>query len=83
MLREMYCVKDNLIGYNNPYPQINRAVALRTAKFTAEQSETAEVKDKDLYFVGVWDDQTGVFQQPATPEFVVSLEQLKEAQTNG
>ena len=65
MMQELYSIKDVLVGFSQPFPMQNEAVALR-AFVGSVQSSTPNVcntnpEHKQLWRVGSFDDQTGKF----------------------
>lgn len=61
MIYGVYSVKDVLVGFNNPFIMVNDEVAKRA--FINNTKGKAEAVDLELYRLGLFDDQTGKFQQ--------------------
>lgn len=61
---ELYSVKDNLVGFSQPFPCSSEAVAVRSFISSAKAIEPNVVntypEHKELYKVGDMDDQTGI-----------------------
>lgn len=64
-------------GYSNPFLQQNRAQAIRTAKWKANESKLQEIEDISLVELGEFDTETGVMGG-AAPEHIARLVDLKE-----
>lgn len=65
MIIKVYSVKDELIGFSQPFYAPSNAVAIRSFQGSA-QSEKPNIvntnpEDKSLWFVGEFDDQSGSF----------------------
>lgn len=61
MIFGVYSVKDVLVGFNNPFIMVNDDVAKRA--FINNTKGKPEANDMELYRLGLFDDQTGKFQQ--------------------
>ena len=63
MKMDLYAIKDNLVGFSQPFPCHNEGVALRQfiASARAEQPNIVNTypENKELWKVAVMDDQTG------------------------
>lgn len=69
----IYSVKDSLIGFGKPHNQVNDAAAHREFKGLINSDEAfvkANFGDLELYRIGWFDDQSGIFE-PAL-EFICS-----------
>lgn len=80
MIVEIYAMKDTVVGaYKMPFYQQNRAVAQRTAKWIAREGKPEDIEDKELYFIGRFDDETGLIAGAQNgPEYILNMESLKE-----
>lgn len=73
-----YCFKDSVTnGYSNPFLQLNRAQAIRTAKWKANESKVNEIEDISLVELGEFDTETGEMYG-AEPKQLCNLTDLKE-----
>lgn len=78
MKMTFYSFKDSVTnGYSNPFLQLNRAQALRTAKWKANESKLNEIEDITLVEMGEFDTETGEMFG-ADPKQLCSLTDLKE-----
>ena len=78
MKMTFYCFKDSVTnGYSNPFLQLNRAQAIRTAKWKANESKPSEIEDISLVELGEFDTETG-YMSEAMPEHIARLIDLKE-----
>jgi hypothetical protein len=64
-------------GYSNPFLQQNRAQAIRTAKWKANESKLQEIEDISLVELGNFNTENGVMNG-AAPEHIARLVDLKE-----
>ena len=64
-------------GYSSPFLQQNRAQAIRTAKWRANESKLQEIEDISLVELGEFDTENGVMKG-AAPEHIARLVDLKE-----
>jgi hypothetical protein len=64
-------------GYSQPFLQTNRAQAVRTAKWKANESKKNEIEDISLVELGKFDTETGEMTG-AAPEHITRLIDLKE-----
>ena len=64
-------------GYSSPFLQQNRAQAIRTAKWKANESKLQEIEDISLVELGSFNTENGVMDG-ATPEHIARLVDLKE-----
>lgn len=76
MITEIYALKDTKISFKAPFLQHSRAVAMRTAKWIANEKEPQEIEDNELWYLGTYNDDIGVIM-PEQPEFVCKLEDLR------
>lgn len=63
MTLEYYAIKDTKVAFMNPFLQHNKAEAIRSFRsvLADERSEAAKnPRDYELWFVGQWDDATGI-----------------------
>lgn len=73
-----YSFHDSLTnGYSQPFLQNNRAQAVRTARWKANESKKNEVEDISLVELGEFDTETGEMTG-AEPEHIARLIDLKE-----
>ena len=78
MKMTFYCFKDSVTnGYSNPFLQLNRAQAVRTAKWKANESKPSEIEDISLVELSEFDTETG-YTSEAMPEHIARLIDLKE-----
>ena len=60
MKMTFYCFKDSVTnGYSNPFLQLNRAQAIRTAKWKANESKVNEIEDISLVELGEFRQRNG------------------------
>lgn len=64
-------------GYSAPFLQQNRAQAIRTAKWKANDSKLQEIEDISLVELGEFDTDNGMISN-AAPEHIARLVDLKE-----
>lgn len=73
---QMYTIKDEKSCiYNTPFYADNVTDAVRTFTVTAENPKSAINKwpqEFSLYFVGTYNQQTGIVSQPKLPEHICS-----------
>lgn len=78
MKYKFYSFHDALTnGYSQPFLQTNRAQAVRTAKWKANESKKSEIEDISLVELGEFDTETGEMSA-AVPEHIAQLMNLKE-----
>lgn len=78
MKYKFYSFHDALTGgYSQPFLQTNRAQAMRTAKWKANESSKNEIEDISLVELGEFDTETGEMTG-AVPERIARLVDLKE-----
>lgn len=78
MKMKFYAFHDALTnGYSQPFLQTNRAQAVRTAKWKANESKPSEIEDISLVELGDFDTETGEMNG-AMPEHIARLIDLKE-----
>lgn len=79
MKLKFYSFHDSLTnGYSQPFLQNNRAQAVRTARWKANESKTNEIEDISLVEMGEFDTETGCMSE-AMPEHIARLIDLKES----
>lgn len=80
MEKKIFSVKDSQTGiYNPPFYQHTHAEAERTVQglLTDERSLPAQFPEHfDLYYLGIFDDNTGKIESLDTPQHVIKLDQL-------
>lgn len=63
MKMELFAIKDTMVGFSQPFPAVNEGVALRQfiGSAKAEQPNIVNTypENKELWKLGVLDDQTG------------------------
>lgn len=64
-------------GYSNPFLQQNRAQAIRTAKWKADESKMQEIEDISLVELGEFESETGEMYG-ANPKHLCKLTDLKK-----
>jgi hypothetical protein len=69
-------------GYSNPFLQQNRAQAIRTAKWKADESKLQEIEDISLVEMGEFNSETGEMYG-AEPKQLYKLVDLKKEYGNG
>lgn len=78
MIHELYAVKDTLIGFSQPFPMQNEAVALRSFSAAAQSPNQTAVntnpEHKQLWFIGTFDDVTGDLK--SNPRYVADATQF-------
>lgn len=78
MTLKFYSFHDSITnGYSNPFLQQNRAQAIRTAKWKANESKLQEIEDISLVELGEFDTETGEMFG-AIPQQICKLVDLKE-----
>lgn len=78
MKMKFYSFHDALTnGYSQPFLQMNRAQAVRTAKWKANDSKPDEIEDISLVELGEFDTETGEMTE-AVPKHITRLIDLKE-----
>ena len=78
MKLKFYSFHDSLTnGYSQPFLQNNRAQAVRTARWKANESKQSEIEDISLVELGEFDTDTG-YMSEAMPEHIAQLIDLKE-----
>lgn len=78
MKLKFYSFHDALTnGYSQPFLQNNRAQAIRTARWKANESKQSEIEDISLVELGEFDTENG-YMSEAAPEHIARLIDLKE-----
>lgn len=78
MMLKFYSFHDAITnGYSSPFLQQNRAQAIRTAKWKANESKLQEIEDISLVELGSFNTENGVMDG-AAPEHIARLVDLKE-----
>lgn len=78
MTLKFYSFHDSITnGYSNPFLQQNRAQAIRTAKWKANESKLQEIEDISLVELGDFNTETGEMFG-AKPNQLCKLVDLKE-----
>lgn len=78
MKLKFYSFHDSVTnGYSNPFLQQNRAQAIRTAKWKADESKMQEIEDISLVEMGDFDTETGEMYG-ADPKQLCKLVDLKK-----
>lgn len=78
MKLKFYSFHDSVTnGYSNPFLQQNRAQAIRTAKWKADESKMQEIEDISLVEMGDFDTETGEMYG-AKPKQLCKLSDLKK-----
>ena len=78
MTLKFYSFHDSITnGYSNPFLQQNRAQAIRTAKWKANESKLQEIEDISLVELGDFDTETGEMFG-ADPKQLCKLTKLKK-----
>lgn len=80
---ELYSLKDiKASTFGNPLIFVNRAVAIRSLAEAAQQPDSMLCKhpyDFQLFYIGEFDATSGVLSRPDTPDFVITVGDLKTA----
>ena len=74
MLKKFYSTRDAVSGiFNQPFEQYNEAVAKRSFKEATENVEGIKehAQDMELYFIGEFDNETGIFVPAGVPELIL------------
>jgi hypothetical protein len=83
MILEYYAIKDTKVAFMNPFLQHNKAEAIRSFRsvLVDERSEAAKnPADYELWYVGQWDDATGIMMG-GQPQFIENgVKGLKNAE---
>ena len=78
MIHELYAVKDTLVGFSQPFPMSNEAVALRSFAGAAQSPQQNNVntnaEHKQLWYIGTFDDVTGALV--SKPRYVADASQF-------
>lgn len=78
MMLKFYSFHDAITnGYSSPFLQQNRAQAIRTAKWKANESKLQEIEDISLVELSNFNTENGVMDG-AAPEHIARLVDLKE-----
>lgn len=78
MMLKFYSFHDAITnGYSSPFLQQNRAQAIRTAKWKANESKLQEIEDISMVELGSFNTENGVMDG-AAPEHIARLVDLKE-----
>lgn len=72
MKKRMYSVRDHKAGFWPPMEDINDAVAQRNFSYLLHNNQQVGFApmDYDLYFVGNFDDVSGIFEPEKVPQFI-------------
>ncbi len=77
----IYAIKDTLVGFMTPYCQVNDAYAKRAFQNAAQDVKPNNVntnpEDKELYFIGSFDESTGTIE-PKNPQFLARASEFKK-----
>lgn len=77
----IYAIKDTLVGFMTPFCQANDAYAKRSFQNAAVDSKPNNVntnpEDKELFYIGSFDDQTGEII-PVSPSFLARASEYKK-----
>lgn len=83
---QVYTVKDKVAEiHNTPFFQISHAVALRAFRESCLDDRDGNLlnsnpQDFELYYIGTYDDETGLVTSLNTPELLASGEKFKRPQ---
>lgn len=77
MITTIYALKDTKVSFQQPFLQSNRAQAIRTAEWLANDKKEREVEDLELWELGQFNDENGIIIGKQ-PEFVVKLIDLRK-----
>ena len=81
---KIYSILDKIPGvYSNPFYLKSNAVALREIKYLINEDKqqnifNTNIKDKALYCLGQFNEETGIIKPLDKPEFIINLIDLKE-----
>lgn len=85
MILQIYSVRDDAIGaFMNPFYTRSRGEALRSFQDAVNDPKStfnSHVTDYNLYYLGEYDDNTGIFT-PVPPDHVISANNVKMKDTN-
>ena len=81
MILKVFSIKDTVVGnFQAPFYQYNRGAAIRAISNAVNDERENEIKanykDKQLYELGEYNDETGELKSKV--EFVVNLNDLKQ-----
>ena len=85
---KIYSILDKVPGiYSNPFYLKSNAVALREIKYLINEDKNqnifnTNIKDKALYCLGSFNEETGIITSNDKPEFIINLIDLKEEVNN-
>lgn len=78
MIMKSYAFHDAVTNsYSQPFLQYNRAQAIRTARWKANESKPGEIEDVSIVELGEFDTETGAINGKV-PEHIARLIDLKE-----
>ena len=73
MKLRLYAIKDTLVGFSAPYAQHNDAYAKRALENAVKDTKPNHIntnpEDKELFYVGTFDEDTGIITGE-TPQFL-------------
>ena len=73
MNQNIYAIKDTMVGFMTPYCQPNDGYAKRAFSNAATDLKPNQInqnpEDKELYFIGEFDEETGIIT-PANPKYL-------------
>ena len=82
MIMGLYAIKDNKIGFMQPWVSHNNATAMRTFTNGANEIEpnaiNTDIDDKELWLLGQYDDQSGIINTEVT--FLIKANEVKHEQ---
>lgn len=80
MMKRLYAIRDQLVGFKDPFVLVNDSVAQRAfATFVNDGKSDLYENPKyyDLYFIGEFDDEKGVLKK-AEPTLICSALSVKK-----
>ena len=85
---KVYTILDKVAGiYSNPFYLKSNAVALREISYLINEEKqpnmfNTNIKDKALYCLGDFNEETGIIKPLDKPEFIINLLDLKSELKN-
>lgn len=74
---KLYALKDTLVAFKSIWTSHNDETAIRAVKSSmeAEKIPTSEIEDLQLWYLGTYNDQTGIIE--SSPKFIAKLTDIK------
>lgn len=82
MIIKMYCMKDKKTGFLQPHLDSNHKAAKRAFQLGLATAKGDSImgfcpEDFELYYLGEFDNESGIISQPTIPEFIVDGSSLE------